>query len=87
MEEDTKTMRGAEDAVKRGIKASVVSVVPKVLTVNVSWKLRSEGAEVLSPARHIPALLTKTSRRPNFDVACWTALEMDFSEVMLNNKY
>lgn len=84
MEEDTKTTRGAEDAVKRGIKASVASVVPKVLTVYVSWKLRSEGAEVLSAGRHIPALLTKTSRRPNFEVTCWTASVMDFSEVMLS---
>lgn len=84
MEEDTKTTRGAEDAVRRGIKASVASVVPKALTVNVSWKLRSEGAEVLSAGRHIPALFTKTSRRPNFEVTCWTASAMDFSEVMLS---
>lgn len=84
MEEDTKTIRGAEDAFSRGIKASVVSVAPNVLTVNVSWKLRSEGAEVLSSARHIPALFTKTSRRPNFDVTCSTALAIDFSEVILS---
>lgn len=87
MEEDTKTIRGVEDAVRRGINASVVSVVPKVLTVNVSWKFSSEGAAVLSARMHTPALLTKTSRRPNFDVTCWTASAMDFSDVMLSNKY
>jgi hypothetical protein len=84
MDEDTKTIRGAEDASKRGRKASVVSVVPNVLTRKVSWKLRSEGGEVLSAGRHMPALLIKTSRRPNFDLTCWTASAMEFSEVMLS---
>lgn len=86
MKEDTKTTRGAEDAVKRGIKASVVSVAPKVLTANVSWKLRSEGGEVLSSFRHTPALLINTSRRPNFDFTCWTTSAIELSEVTLSDK-
>ena len=35
--EDMKTVRGAEDDFRRGIKDSVVSAAPKVLTANVSW--------------------------------------------------
>jgi hypothetical protein len=35
----------------------------------------------------IPALLIKTSRRPNFEVTCWAAVAIDSSEVKLNDEY
>jgi hypothetical protein len=64
------TTRGAGDRLRRGMKASVVSAAPNVLTLNVSWKARSVGVEVLSVLRQTPALLINTSRRPNFEVTC-----------------
>ncbi len=82
-----KTTRGADDALRRGIKASVVSAAPKVLTPNVSWKAARVGGDEYSVLRHIPALLIKTSRRPNFEVTCWAAAVIDSSEVTLGGEY
>jgi len=83
--EDKKTTRGAEDLLRRGMKASVVSAAPKVLTANVSWKcLRRAGPVASSSSTHNPALLIKTSRRPNLEVTCSAAAAIDSSEVTLD---
>jgi hypothetical protein len=76
------------DALRRGIKASVVSAAPKVLTAKISWYVvRRAGPERLSSLRAIPALLIKTSRRPNLEVTCWAAVAIDSSEVTLDDEY
>lgn len=86
--EDMKTMRGAVDALRGEMKASVVSAAPKELTAKLSWYVvRRAGPERFSSLRAIPALLIKTSRRPNLEVTCWAAVAIDSSEVTLNDEY
>ena len=82
-----KTIRGAVEALRRGIKASVVNAAPKVLTAKISWYVvRSAGPERPSSLRAIPALLIKTSRRPNIEVTCWAAVAIDSSEVTVQQR-
>lgn len=91
--EDINTIRGDEEDESRGVKASVTRTVLILLTSKVSRNVSrslspSSGAsfsEVGQPSsdKQMPALLTRTSSRPNCEETAETALEIESSEAIL----
>lgn len=77
--DDTLMILGDLDCLRRGIKAAVNTVGPNTFVSNSARRSLREGHWPSYVSLQIPALLMRTSRRPNSCSMCCTAASMDAS--------